>query len=205
MSSATALDSAGNVWATIGSMDGGPSGGFVEYAAPPIPNTLASTGRSGVSAASYSLAIAIDTGVSPTIVYTGDYTGSTPAYQISEFDTASTTPTATSSDTIDGLVLTDSAGRVYTHHSAGVWDVHARHALGAVLYSIPATSIAVDSQGYVWALQSTQIAEYAPGGTTAVEYIPGTYATSTAPQFGTFCQAAVAAPAPTPTPTPPPP
>gem|GEM_PF-6888530 len=163
--------------------------------------------------------IAIDTTVSQPRIYISTYNNLTYYSEIDEYDNYAATPTYISSDSNDSGLFTDSAGRVYTSKyvvymgsrfrapgrgttsarrrtlagSGNVFDVYAPGGLaGAVQYTIPGESLAIDSENYVYALQDNgSVNIYAPGSATLVATIPGTNFGSPSPNafaFGTFCR-----------------
>jgi hypothetical protein len=211
---ALALDPAGNVYASLGGYSYEGTGGY-EVRNPALTSVIA-TGTDGTSYSSD--LIAIDTTVSPPRIYIEGFNANYDP-EVEEFDNYASTPTYVSSDSNDTGLFVDSTGAIYTSQfvveeesrvrkpgrgatgarrrtlagTGNSFDVYAPGGLaGAVQYTIPGESLAIDSQNYVYALQDNgSINIYAPGSALLVQTIPGTNFGLPSPYsfaFGTFCR-----------------
>ena len=205
----------GNVFASRGGATYSGNGGW-EVLSP----TLAGINGGFNTNGTYDDIIAIDTVSSNTPIYVEGYNATTYTPEIDEYDNFATTPTYISTDSNDTGLFVDSAGFVYTSKmltglppalvrspgrgnlarrrtlagTGNSFDVYAPGglALGAIQYTIPGESLAIDSQNYVYALQDDgSVNIYAPHSAAIVGTIPGTTFGVPSPgvfAFGTFCR-----------------
>lgn len=206
--SAVVVDSSGNVYSALG----GESEMYAGYDAR-RGNLISGLGTGTNVNAFPADQIAVDASVSPPRIYTEEISSVTEDAEISEYDNFAGTPSYISTDSGDGGLFVDAAGRIYTStpglpaaiarrsgagqrhidSGAGIFDVYPAGGLsGMPAYQIVGQSLAFDSAGYVYAANpSGSITEYAPGGTTVVATFPGTtYGTPSGNPyaFGTFCE-----------------